>query len=346
MVFLTAQGLQLLISSEINPLPAYAQAQGFIDTGRVVDVSAFGNPTSSSYVLDSSLRYRLVAEGSVVVDWEDGRIRGRGDADFQYNEQGGVSDTACGSNPGIRIDYGQGLREVEWLSLATNRHEYNPSHTYYFDIGNGNDRPLTVKYWDCNDGTYDDNSNESLKVRIYAEASYTLSVSPSFAQINAGESREFEISMRSATGNIRSVALTCTIASAGQALCQPAQTTVYPDDPARITIATDASMQPGTYTATITGEAAGITWPVDIKLQVNRVTPNEDMDSDGIPNDLDQCDEAPETRNGYQDEDGCPDESPDPDPDSGNTTALLVALIGASAVIIAAVIGIIRRRNS
>jgi outer membrane protein OmpA-like peptidoglycan-associated protein len=35
-----------------------------------------------------------------------------------------------------------------------------------------------------------------------------------------------------------------------------------------------------------------------------------DRDGDGIPDHLDKCPDQPETRNGYQDEDGCPDELP------------------------------------
>jgi len=35
-----------------------------------------------------------------------------------------------------------------------------------------------------------------------------------------------------------------------------------------------------------------------------------DKDADGIPDDLDKCPDQPETKNGFQDEDGCPDELP------------------------------------
>ena len=41
-----------------------------------------------------------------------------------------------------------------------------------------------------------------------------------------------------------------------------------------------------------------------------------DTDGDGIPNSVDQCDTQPETRNGYQDTDGCPDTPPTPPPTS------------------------------
>ena len=38
--------------------------------------------------------------------------------------------------------------------------------------------------------------------------------------------------------------------------------------------------------------------------------PVKDSDGDGIPDDKDQCPNKPETRNGYQDDDGCPDTVP------------------------------------
>jgi outer membrane protein OmpA-like peptidoglycan-associated protein len=40
---------------------------------------------------------------------------------------------------------------------------------------------------------------------------------------------------------------------------------------------------------------------------------NDDRDGDGIPNDLDGCPDVPETVNGYQDTDGCPDKDTDGD---------------------------------
>lgn len=39
--------------------------------------------------------------------------------------------------------------------------------------------------------------------------------------------------------------------------------------------------------------------------------PNLDPDGDGIPVDVDACPDQPETKNGYQDQDGCPDEIPE-----------------------------------
>ncbi len=41
---------------------------------------------------------------------------------------------------------------------------------------------------------------------------------------------------------------------------------------------------------------------------------NPDRDGDGIPNDKDKCPDQPETKNGFQDEDGCPDTVPPPPP--------------------------------
>jgi outer membrane protein OmpA-like peptidoglycan-associated protein len=37
---------------------------------------------------------------------------------------------------------------------------------------------------------------------------------------------------------------------------------------------------------------------------------DKDTDGDGIPDSIDKCPNEPETFNGYQDEDGCPDEVP------------------------------------
>src|SRR5262245_15726751 len=38
--------------------------------------------------------------------------------------------------------------------------------------------------------------------------------------------------------------------------------------------------------------------------------PIKDTDGDGIPDDVDKCPDQPETKNGFEDEDGCPDELP------------------------------------
>jgi len=38
--------------------------------------------------------------------------------------------------------------------------------------------------------------------------------------------------------------------------------------------------------------------------------PVKDQDGDGIPDNVDKCPDKPETKNGYEDEDGCPDELP------------------------------------
>jgi len=46
--------------------------------------------------------------------------------------------------------------------------------------------------------------------------------------------------------------------------------------------------------------------------------PNRDKDGDGIPDAKDKCPNEPETINGYQDEDGCPDTIPDSDGDGIN----------------------------
>lgn len=46
---------------------------------------------------------------------------------------------------------------------------------------------------------------------------------------------------------------------------------------------------------------------VDLADDVStRQAPN-DYDGDGVPDDVDRCPRTPETRNGHQDGDGCPD---------------------------------------
>jgi OmpA-OmpF porin, OOP family len=55
---------------------------------------------------------------------------------------------------------------------------------------------------------------------------------------------------------------------------------------------------------------------VRVSLGLGYVTPlPPDRDGDGIPDAIDQCPDLPETKNGYEDEDGCPDVAPDPDRD-------------------------------
>ncbi|MGC4063257.1 MAG: thrombospondin type 3 repeat-containing protein [Polyangiaceae bacterium] len=48
----------------------------------------------------------------------------------------------------------------------------------------------------------------------------------------------------------------------------------------------------------------------DVPGDFNRGCPNPDPDNDGVLADRDQCPKEPETANGYQDGDGCPDELP------------------------------------
>lgn len=52
------------------------------------------------------------------------------------------------------------------------------------------------------------------------------------------------------------------------------------------------------------------TWVDPLELITRPTTSEPDLDGDGIPDIIDQCDFSPETFNGFQDEDGCPD--PDP----------------------------------
>ena len=55
--------------------------------------------------------------------------------------------------------------------------------------------------------------------------------------------------------------------------------------------------------------------------------PAADADGDGIADRNDRCPDAPETRNGYQDDDGCPDLAPPP-PGSPNDVGRIVERIG------------------
>jgi outer membrane protein OmpA-like peptidoglycan-associated protein len=59
----------------------------------------------------------------------------------------------------------------------------------------------------------------------------------------------------------------------------------------------------------------GIPIPTDECPEVAGVEPDgcpdADRDKDGIPNDADECPDEPETKNGFEDDDGCPDEVPE-----------------------------------
>lgn len=52
------------------------------------------------------------------------------------------------------------------------------------------------------------------------------------------------------------------------------------------------------------------TWVDPIELITRPTTGEPDLDGDGIPDSVDLCDFSPERFNGFQDEDGCPDEDP------------------------------------
>jgi OOP family OmpA-OmpF porin len=52
--------------------------------------------------------------------------------------------------------------------------------------------------------------------------------------------------------------------------------------------------------------------PNDVGPKENHGCPDKDSDLDGIPDRLDKCPNEPETKNGYQDADGCPDVIPKP----------------------------------
>lgn len=48
-----------------------------------------------------------------------------------------------------------------------------------------------------------------------------------------------------------------------------------------------------------------------------------DFDSDGVPDGVDRCPRAPETVNGFQDDDGCPDKPPAPSSKEATCAALV-----------------------
>jgi len=52
------------------------------------------------------------------------------------------------------------------------------------------------------------------------------------------------------------------------------------------------------------------TWVDPLELITIPTTTQPDLDGDGIPDSVDQCDFSPERFNGFQDEDGCPDNDP------------------------------------
>jgi len=72
----------------------------------------------------------------------------------------------------------------------------------------------------------------------------------------------------------------------------------------------------GTTTTQIEGYGFGFTtqmaftWVDPTVFVVPPTTTEPDLDGDGIPDSIDQCDFQPERFNGFQDEDGCPDDDP------------------------------------
>ncbi len=52
-------------------------------------------------------------------------------------------------------------------------------------------------------------------------------------------------------------------------------------------------------------------WLDPLDQIIRPVTTEPDLDGDGIPDSIDQCDFTPERYNGFQDEDGCPDNDPE-----------------------------------
>jgi outer membrane protein OmpA-like peptidoglycan-associated protein len=53
--------------------------------------------------------------------------------------------------------------------------------------------------------------------------------------------------------------------------------------------------------------------PPAVEAEVPEPLPPGDLDDDGVPDDLDQCDEEPEDLDGFQDDDGCPERDNDGD---------------------------------
>lgn len=65
----------------------------------------------------------------------------------------------------------------------------------------------------------------------------------------------------------------------------------------------------GTSTVAYANDNVGSDEIADARALDDRAPP--DRDHDGVPDAHDQCPDSPETRNGFNDDDGCPDQSPD-----------------------------------
>jgi hypothetical protein len=93
-----------------------------------------------------------------------------------------------------------------------------------------------------------------------------------------------------------------------------ATASVQLDAAARVAVGHDLSLLAGLGT----GFAGPGDAPLRALLSLSWAPRNHDRDGDGIPDELDQCPDLPEDRDGYQDEDGCPDLDNDGDgiPDS------------------------------
>jgi hypothetical protein len=82
------------------------------------------------------------------------------------------------------------------------------------------------------------------------------------------------------------------------------------DAAARFAVGADVSILAGVQTALLGGVGDA---PVRGLLSVSWAPRNHDKDGDGVPDDVDQCPELPEDRDGFQDADGCPDADNDGD---------------------------------
>jgi hypothetical protein len=82
------------------------------------------------------------------------------------------------------------------------------------------------------------------------------------------------------------------------------------DAAARFAVGGDVSVLVGVQTALLAGVGDA---PFRGMLSVSWAPRSHDRDGDGIPDDVDQCPDLPEDRDGFQDADGCPDTDNDGD---------------------------------
>jgi hypothetical protein len=78
----------------------------------------------------------------------------------------------------------------------------------------------------------------------------------------------------------------------------------------RFAVGADVSILAGLQTSLLSGVGAA---PIRGMISLSWAPRNHDKDGDGIPDDVDQCPDLPEDKDGFQDADGCPDADNDED---------------------------------